>query len=37
MPGTDEIIVAMMEKEQEHRHRLEKTQADRNLVAHQDF
>ncbi len=26
MPGADERIVAMMEKEQEHRHRLEKTQ-----------
>jgi uncharacterized membrane protein len=26
MPGADERIVAMMEKEQEHQHRLEKTQ-----------
>ncbi len=26
MPGADERIVAMMEKEQEHRHRLENTQ-----------
>ena len=26
MPGADDIIVAIMEKEQEHRHQLEKTQ-----------
>jgi uncharacterized membrane protein len=26
MPGADERIFAMMEKEQEHRHRLQKTQ-----------
>ena len=26
MPGADEIIVAMIEKEQEHRHRLERKQ-----------
>ncbi len=31
MPGADDIIVAIMEKEQEHQHRVEKTQMENQL------